>query len=77
MIQPFAGKNRILMNQKDSFLAEKYAEYRKAFSEVERFTPFLPFDWFEAPQTIRLDTEFGLQRMAYRDLASDAERDLA
>lgn len=65
------------MDQEDVFLAGKYAEYRKAFGEVDRFTLFLSSDWFEAPQTIRLDTEFGLQRMAYRDLAGDAARDLA
>lgn len=67
----------MLMDQEDAFLATKYTEYRKAFSETKGFTPFLPFGWFESPQTIRLDTEFGLQRMAYRDLANDAARDLA
>jgi hypothetical protein len=37
----------------------------------------MPYGWFKPPQTIRLDTEFGLQQMAYRDLADDAARDLA
>ncbi len=65
------------MEQEDDFLASKYIEYRKAFSETEAFTPFMPYGWFKPPQTIRLDTEFGLQQMAYRDLADDAARDLA
>ena len=34
-------------------------------------------DGFAAPQTIRLNAEFGLQQMAYRDLADETARDLA
>ncbi|MBP1847846.1 hypothetical protein J2046_006130 [Rhizobium petrolearium] len=65
------------MNQEDEFLTAKYIEYRQALSEIERFTPLMPFGWFKSPQTIRLDGEFGLQQMAYGDLASEAARDLA
>ena len=64
------------MNQEDEYLTAKYTEYRQAFSKVERFTPLMPFGWFKSPQTIRLDGEFGLQQVAYRDFASDAARDL-
>ncbi|AZI35877.1 hypothetical protein NT2_15_00170 [Caenibius tardaugens NBRC 16725] len=65
------------MDQEDDFLASKYVEYRQAFNETEAFTPFMPYGWFKPPQTIRLDSELGLQQMAYRDLADDAARDLA
>lgn len=65
------------MAQEDDFLALKYVEYRKACRETEAFTPFMPYGWFKATQTVRLDSEFGLQQMAYRDLADDAARDLA
>jgi len=65
------------MNQEDEYLTAKYIEYRQALSEIERFTPLMPFGWFKSPQTIRLDGDFELQQMAYRDLASEAARDLA
>lgn len=65
------------MAQEDDFLASKYVEYRKAFNETKAFAPFMPYGWFKPPQTVRLDSEFGLQQMAYRDLADDAARDLA
>jgi hypothetical protein len=65
------------MEQEVDFLVSKYVEYRRAFSETKAFTPYMPYGWFKPPQTIRLDTEFGLQQMAYRDLADDAARDLA
>lgn len=65
------------MDQEDDFLASKYVEYRKACREIEAFTPLMPYGWFKPPQTVRLDSEFGLQQMAYRDLADDAARDLA
>lgn len=65
------------MDQQDDFLASKYVEYRKACRETEAFAPFMPYGWFKPPQTVRLDSEFGLQQMAYRDLADDAARDLA
>jgi hypothetical protein len=70
-------RRKITMEQEDDFLASKYVEYRKAFGEAEAFTPFMPYGWFKPPQTVRLDSEFGRQRMAYRDLADDAARDLA
>lgn len=65
------------MEQEDDFLASRYIEYRMAFNGIEAFAPFMPYGWYKPPQTIRLDTEFGLQQMAYRDLADDAARDLA
>ncbi len=65
------------MDKEDEFLASKYVEYRKFLRKTELFTPFMPYGWFQPPQTIRLDTEFGLQQWAYRDLADDAARDLA
>lgn len=65
------------MNQEREFLAAKYIEYRQALSEIERFTPLMPFGWFKSPQTIRLDGEFGLQQMAHGDSASEAAGDLA
>lgn len=65
------------MDQEDDFLTSKYVEYRKAFNETKAFAPFMPYGWFKPPQTIRLDTKFGLQQMAYRDLADAAARDLA
>jgi hypothetical protein len=65
------------MDQENEFLATQYIEYRKALSEIRAFAPFMPYGWFKSPQTIRLDTEFGLQQMIYRDLADDAARDLA
>lgn len=65
------------MDQEDDFLVSKYIEYRKALNETKAFAPFMPYGWFEPPQTVRLDTEFGLQQMAYRGLADDAARDLA
>lgn len=37
----------------------------------------MPYEWFDPPKTIRLDTEFGQQQMVYRELADDAARDLA
>lgn len=71
------SRRKITMEQEDDFLASKYVEYRKAFGEAEAFTPFMPYGWFKPPQTVRLDSEFGLQCIAYRDLADDAARDLA
>lgn len=65
------------MDQEDDFLSSKYVDYRKALNETKTFTPFMPYGWFKPPQTIQLNTEFGLQQMAYRDLADDAARDLA
>lgn len=37
----------------------------------------MPYGVFEPPKTIRLDTEFGLRQIIYRDLADDAALDLA
>jgi hypothetical protein len=54
------------MAQEDDFLVSKYVEYRKAFHEAKVCAPFMPYGWFTPPQTIRLDTKFGLQQMAYR-----------
>ncbi|KSV62191.1 hypothetical protein N183_10310 [Sinorhizobium sp. Sb3] len=65
------------MDQRTDFLTAKYIAYRKALSEMNRFTPLMPYDWFKSPQTIRLDAELGLQQLAYSELASDAARDLA
>lgn len=62
---------------RDEFLTTKYCEYRAAFRAIEACTPFMPYKWLKLPQTIRLDTEFGLQQALYRDVADDAARDLA
>jgi len=70
-------RRKITMEQEDDFLASKYVEYRTACREAKAFAPFMPYGWFKPPQTVRLDSEFGLQQMAYRDLADDAARDLA
>ncbi|MGP4689621.1 hypothetical protein ACSV5K_25105 [Agrobacterium pusense] len=65
------------MNIEDQFLSEKYQEFRYALRSTNPCTPFMPYGWFEPPETIRLDAEFGRQQMVYRDLAGDAARDLA
>lgn len=61
----------------DGFLAAKFVEYRNLLRETAPCTPFMPYGWFQPPQTIRLDAEFGLQQMVYRDLVEEAARDLA
>lgn len=65
------------MEQEDDFLTSKYSEFREALNETKACSPFLPYGWFKPPQTIRLDAEFGLQQIVYRDLAVDFARDLA
>ena len=65
------------MDHADEFLVGKYSDYRAALQGVEQCTPFIPYGWFEPPQTVRLDAEFGRQQMVYRDQAEDAARDLA
>ncbi|NSZ17881.1 hypothetical protein [Agrobacterium vitis] len=65
------------MEQEDDFLASKYIEYRKALNETKACSLLMPYGWLMSPQTIRLDTELGLQQMVYRGLADDAARDLA
>ncbi|RWN34162.1 MAG: hypothetical protein EOR97_05240 [Mesorhizobium sp.] len=65
------------MKQVNDFLASKYSEYLKELRETKAFTPFMPYGWFRAPTTVRLDAEFGPQQMVYRDLAGEAARDLA
>lgn len=68
------------MEQVNDFLVSKYSEYLKVLREIEACTPlmpYMPYSWFKAPTTVRLDAEFGLQQMVYRDLADEAARDLA
>lgn len=66
-----------MMDHEDDILVSKYSEYRKALRDVEPCVSFMPYGWFEPPETVRLDAEFGRQQMVYRDLADDAARDLA
>ena len=59
------------------FLASKFAEYRVQLSSTERCTEFMPYDWLAHPTTVRFGSKFGKQQMVYRDMSSDAARDLA
>lgn len=65
------------MDHEDDFLASKFAEYREALRGIESCAPLMPYGWFKSPQTIRVDSELGLRRMFYRELADDFARDLA
>lgn len=65
------------MDHADEFLVGKYSDYRTALQGVEPCTAFMPYGWFNPPQTVRLDSEFGRQQMVYRDQADEAARDLA
>ncbi|XHE12589.1 hypothetical protein PCC82_12450 [Agrobacterium deltaense] len=77
MSDPTAHKDGRMDEKVDDFLAAKFAEYRALLRNTSPCISFMPYGWFRAPQTIRLDAEFGLQQMAYRDLADEAARDLA
>lgn len=59
------------------FYVEKYAEFRERLCATDRCIDFVQYDWLPVPNTISLDSRYGIQKMVYLKKAQDAVRDLA
>lgn len=65
------------MQTRDAFLKDKYIDFRKILATLSPCTALQPYNWFIRPDTIRLDSKFGLQQVVFCDLADETSRDLA